>query len=155
MAVRYYKCMRVGTAATTLHKIYRCRDGTIINDRGGAMMPNLKNEMWWKRIKITGWEDQYERILTETETAEEPKENDMCAAKVDVKQTTLVNGVDVDNLSDQEIMDTIGKVQAKLKQLSEVGYPSKFIDAEIVKHGKNRDELIALLDARVPEATDA
>jgi hypothetical protein len=123
------KIKRTGKSTTrvTHGKIYgafRCNSAWFITDDCGRnMQPSLKDP-WWV-------------IVTEVEEKKEVK------IKTGV---TLVNGVDSDTLSMEDILHMIKQEKNQIEKLTSLGVESKAVDKLIEKHSNNVETLVEVLD---------
>lgn len=74
-------------------------------------------------------------------------ENDM-STQIKIANLTLINDVDVRNMSDEQLIDAIKKVEKEIEELKSVKVKSKKIDAKIDEAEATLTKLVELLDAR-------
>lgn len=75
------------------------------------------------------------------------KENEM-SNQITIVNKTLINGVDVTTMSDEQLIDAIKKVEKEIEELKQVKTQSKKIGAKIDDATKTLSTLVELLDNR-------
>lgn len=65
-----------------------------------------------------------------------------------IKQTTLVNGTDVDDLSAATLLEIISNEKANLKKYKDMGLDSDYVNRQIKTIQENIETLIELLDSK-------
>lgn len=94
-------------------------------------------------------EHHLDRVATNIETI--TKENPMTIAtnqNVAIETKTIIFGMDAANMSEQQLIDAIKRVEGDIAKLKEVKTKSKKIAANIAELENNLAQIVAVLDAR-------
>jgi len=78
----------------------------------------------------------------------EPIQENKMSNQITIVNKTLINGVDVTTLSDEQLIDAIKKVEKEIEELKAVKTKSKKIAAKIEDANKTLTTLVELLDGR-------
>jgi hypothetical protein len=70
----------------------------------------------------------------------------------DIKVTTTVDGIEVDNMNDQALFARIASVKAELKSLTDMGIGGPAVEANATKLKAKIEDLTALVNARYDTA---
>ena len=159
---------RVGCATTRLtrgkHYQLRASDTAtvrllITSDDGNSMCPKFKSANYWRilesheepsladnpRIEISGEEITYvPTLIAEQETETVIKENPM-----KIEHQTLINGTNIDNLSNDDLVELIVNAEKKLDYLEAIEVRSEGITSMMDNVKDFISEVADILDKRV------
>lgn len=100
-----------------------------------------RNDMGWLASRVLG------KKFPQPETQPQPKkENTM--ASIEIKTVTYINDADVTKLTDEQLIDSIKKLEAEYGALESVGTKSIKIEAKKAEIKDTLAKVVAILDAR-------
>jgi hypothetical protein len=146
---------------TTKNKKYRiysdAKGQDYIEDNQGILMkPALGNsDYWhvseeeiypWDSARVDSWfSDTKKNVDYNFDNWKIQLETNVMA---NIKQTTLVNGTDVDNLNAETLLQIISDEKAQLKKYKDMGLDSDYVNRQIKTIQENIEILINLLDSK-------
>lgn len=154
-ARRTYKAKRPGVTQGKVYPAFlRGERLFVINDNGNTMSPKLDmphdhpNGPAWETYKEVpeGWFEGSEP----QEKYDDPTQEEKTMSKLTIKDTTLINGTRVEDLSDDQLLDIIESEANKITRLNTlpINNASLAVNRMKQKHQDNIYRILQLLDAR-------
>lgn len=82
------------------------------------------------------------------QTLAEPEKETIMSTQINIKNVTFINGVDVTDMTDAQLIEAIKKVEAEIATLKAVGVKSTKIAAKITEAEATLAKVVEILDAR-------
>lgn len=90
----------------------------------------------------------FDRIATALESIQQEKHTMNINPNIAIETKTVIFGLDAANMTDQQLIDAIKRVEGDISKLKEVKTKSKKIASNIAELESNLDAIVAVLDAR-------
>lgn len=133
----------------------------IVDDKGMPMEPILNIDgysNYWCIEELNAEEKAMLHEMTKRKTGNNlrykdlknptPASNEVKKMKISITNPILINGDDVDDLTDDQLLDYIREIQSAIDELSELNVESKRIAKLINEHVANLKILVTLFDKR-------
>ena len=130
----------------TRGRLYLYTNGRITDDKGAPMSPSIHDKYWKVRHDIAVPPPVPPPY---TAAVSQPiKSNLKETTMLNIKSTTLIDGIDADHFSVENLIEFIKGEECKIEKLSVINSKSKAIAKLKAKHEVNIAKLVEILDAK-------
>ena len=145
-SVRGVQRIGMSNGRVTKGKIYKIspHNGKIIDDRGGEMRPT-RNPHYWREVDYSPLDVP---AIMDAVNNNLKKKEDSVMSKINIKKAILINGVDSDSLSVDDILGLIENEENMINRLDNFKTASVAISNLIKMHDETVVQLVEIIDGR-------